>query len=133
MLRIVLASVVLGLAVAVPQDYYSDYPDYQDDAFSPTPTQDAESGLPYHEVARLNFLKEYERLAQVALDAPDIHIIMSDRLPEDQRLKRPPVPVDAFKSFGFTASLGDDQEFFPRPDTFPDTPTHEGEHSPAQR
>jgi len=119
MMNIVLSSVVLGVAAAAPQGFP------RDPAFLTA--------------ARTNFIAEYNRLAKLAADAPDIHIIMSDRRPDDPRLNTIPhlpapasphkpasVPAAFFENYGFTANLGGNQQFFPSANTFPAPPTHGG-------
>jgi len=91
-------SVVLGVAAAAPQVF------------------------PHHaplDQARNDFIREYNRLAALAAAAPDIHIIMRDPLDQLQ-----PVPqahtnqlaqpaFQGFDNFGFTANLGQNQNFVP--------------------
>ena len=97
-----------------------------------------------YEIARHNFIREYNRLAKLAADAPDIHIIMSDDLndprilaqrqqqqelilqqqpqPQPQQHQVPVVTHSApipFRPYSFTANLGGNSQFRPTSDTFP--------------
>ena len=84
-----------------------------------------------NQAARNAFIREYNRLAKLAADAPDIHIYMSgNRIdnPTHHHVQNPaPVvhnPVPAFNKFGFTANLGHNQQFVPQAHTFPAPATH---------
>ena len=101
-------SVMLGVALAAPQ--------FPQETFE-------------HQIARDNFIREYNRLAALAAEAPDIHIIMSDRRPIQNEIVHnslsqqpavPHVPVNpAFNKFSFQANLGGNQQFLPTHATFP--------------
>jgi len=104
MLTIISLSVVLGVAAAAPQ------------LFSPEPIELT--------AARQNFINEYNRLAKLAADAPDIHIIMSNRLPHQQPAVAPsveqnPAVSPIFDQFSFNTNLGSSQLFNPASLTFP--------------
>ena len=81
--------------------------------------------------ANAEFIREYNRLAKLAADAPDIHIIMSDRRLDDPRFNTvnvnpvPRVPSNpTFNKFSFSAPLGGHNQFIPQTNTFPAIPTH---------
>nr|XP_053635041.1 cuticle protein CP1876-like [Cherax quadricarinatus] len=94
MRSLVIVSVVLG--VAFGQGFPRDTPEVQ--------------------AARDAFIREYNRLAELAERAPDIHIYeQRPLLPGQTR----PVPVPAFNDFSFSANLGGNQQFVPGPNTFP--------------
>lgn len=103
MLAVVL-SVVLGVAVAAPQVFPQHLP---------------------LDVARAEFIQEYNRLAALAAAAPDIHIIMRDptldQLPAVPAVQNHLTQADpaqhpvhsVFNNFGFTTSLGQNKQFVP--------------------
>ncbi|XP_042857705.1 uncharacterized protein LOC122243993 [Penaeus japonicus] len=106
----VLVSVVLGVALGAPQGFPLDTPEVS--------------------AARQAFIAEYNRLAELAAAAPDIHIYHEDPRDRLQRLQtssphlaNPAVPsvpsVPAFNDYSFSASLGNNQQFVPGPNTFP--------------
>ena len=106
-------SVVLGLTCAAPQGLF------------PQETYE-------HQLARNNFIQEYNRLAALAAEAPDIHIIMGSTLKNHhhQQLahntivpQQPAAPVlpqnTGFNRFTFSANLGGNDQFVPTAQTFP--------------
>ncbi|KAK7070386.1 hypothetical protein SK128_023427 [Halocaridina rubra] len=113
MRSLVLVSVVLGVALGSPQGFPVDTPEVM--------------------AARRAFIAEYNRLAELAALAPDIHIYHDDPRQRLQQLdalanhipqatpvttvQRPANP--AFNSFSFSANLGNNQQFVPGPNTFP--------------
>lgn len=87
----VIVSVVLGTTLG--QAFPRDTPDVQ--------------------AAREAFIREYNRLAELAALAPDIHIYHRDpNLP-------PLAGHPGYDAFSFSASLGTNEQFNPGPDTFP--------------
>ncbi|XP_050724270.1 uncharacterized protein LOC127002414 [Eriocheir sinensis] len=101
MRSLVIVSVVLG--VALGQVFPRDTPEV--------------------EAARNAFIAEYNRLARLAEQAPDIHIYHRD---PEQDLSAPsgvvrhrPINPPAFNAFSFSANLGANQQFVPGPNTFP--------------
>jgi len=112
MLTIISLSVVLGLASAAPH------------LFAQEPLELTS--------ARQNFINEYNRLAKLAADAPDIHIIMSNRLPHQQQPAVAPAVVEPvapiFDQFSFNTNLGTSQHFNPSSLTFPTAGGHLAGH-----
>ncbi|XP_068226299.1 cuticle protein CP1499-like [Palaemon carinicauda] len=106
MRSLVLISVVLGVALGAPQHGF--------------PMDTAEVAA-----ARAAFIAEYNRLADLAARAPDIHIIHRDPIEHQRAIQQAAthvpqsVPVPAFNSFSFSANLGDNRQFVPGPNTFP--------------
>merc|ERR1712142_539824 len=104
-----MGSVVLGVASAAPQGF---------------PRETAEVMA-----ARAAFIKEYNRLAELAHLAPDIHIYHEDpriqqerlaNLPQQPLPQQPrPVSNPGFNAFSFSASLGTNSQFHAGPNTFP--------------
>ncbi|XP_071551569.1 uncharacterized protein [Panulirus ornatus] len=68
--------------------------------------------------ARDAFIREYNRLAELAALAPDIHIYHRD---PPQPIPGQPAPpaYPAFNAFSFSANLGANEQFHPGPNTFP--------------
>ncbi|XP_064085105.1 uncharacterized protein LOC135200404 [Macrobrachium nipponense] len=106
MRSLVLLSVIVGVAVAAPQHGF--------------PMDTAEVSA-----ARAAFIAEYNRLADLAARAPDIHIIHRDPVEHQRAIQQAAnhvpqsVPVPAFNAFSFSANLGNNQQFVPGPNTFP--------------
>jgi len=100
MYRTIVLSVVLGVALAAPQVFPQHAPLDQ---------------------ARNDFIREYNRLAALAAAAPDIHIIMGNHRTLDTLPAVPQVQTNhivdpvfqGFENFGFTANLGQNQQFTP--------------------
>ncbi|XP_063597190.1 uncharacterized protein LOC134773877 [Penaeus indicus] len=104
MRSLVLVSVVLGVALGAPQGFPLDTPEVS--------------------AARQAFIAEYNRLAELAAAAPDIHIYHEDPRDRLQRLQTaaplaPTHAAPAFNDYSFSASLGNNQQFVPGPNTFP--------------
>ncbi|XP_066942159.1 cuticle protein CP1876-like [Macrobrachium rosenbergii] len=106
MRSLVLLSVVLGVALGAPQHGF--------------PMDTAEVAA-----ARAAFVAEYNRLADLAARAPDIHIIHRDPIEHQRAIQQAAnhvpqsVPVPTFNAFSFSANLGRNQQFVPGPNTFP--------------
>ncbi|XP_045618911.2 cuticle protein CP1876 [Procambarus clarkii] len=111
---LVIASVVFGLAHG--QGFPRDTPEVQ--------------------AARDAFVREYNRLAELAALAPDIHIYeqrpltqVPAHLQHLSQQPRPAAPIPpAFNAYSFSASLGGSQQFVPGPNTFPSSPGHQAGH-----
>ncbi|XP_076039205.1 uncharacterized protein LOC143024296 [Oratosquilla oratoria] len=108
MQSLVFVSVVLGVAIAAPQGFPLDTPE--------------------NNAARLAFIREYNRLAKLAADAPDIHIYMNDPRPILKELvpqvtftpaAQPNIPNPTVNNYQFSADLGRNSLFQPGPNTFP--------------
>lgn len=89
----------MGIAIATPAVFLQNTADVQ--------------------AATLHFLKEYNRLAKLAADAPDIHIYQDDKLQRVQpsqthHRSQPAVnPLQGLNFYTFTASLGGQNQFQP--------------------
>merc|ERR1719337_328710 len=87
-------------------------------------------------LVRAHFLSEYNRLAKLAADAPDIHIYHQDPRQKLAHLNAVPTPAPllapvhnpAFNAYSYTANLGDNQQFFAGPNTFPAQAVHQAGH-----
>ncbi|XP_042230064.1 uncharacterized protein LOC121871716 [Homarus americanus] len=102
--------------------------------------------------ARQRFIEEYNRLAILAAEAPDIHIyheqprsqLVTDTLPRErvdtlrgvvtdsrrqqQAFAPRPIQPPVFNSFSYTVDLGSGKEFNPSPNTFPTIVGHPTTH-----
>ncbi|KAG7173985.1 uncharacterized protein LOC121859864 [Homarus americanus] len=78
--------------------------------------------------ARNAFILEYNRLAELAALAPDIHIYHATPRPGAAHTSLPShvAAPPAFNAYSFSASLGGNQQFIPGPNTFPSTGHHAG-------